>query len=59
MEYTNAKELQHELGISYQEALHIIIKVQEEMKEKGYYIPNTRKKLALRWMVNKKLGIKK
>lgn len=59
MEYTNAKELQHDLGISYQEALHIIIKVQEEMKEKGYYIPNTRKKLALRWMVNKKLGIKK
>lgn len=59
MEYTNAKELQHDLGISYQEALHIIIKVQEEMKEKGYYIPNTRKKLALRWMVNKKLGIRK
>lgn len=59
MEYTNAKDLQHDLGISYQEALHIIIKVQEEMKEKGYYIPNTRKKLALRWMVNKKLGIRK
>lgn len=58
VEYTNAKELQHDLGISYKEALHIVIEVQEEMKKKGYYIPTSKSKLALRWMVYKKLGIK-
>lgn len=58
MEYTNAKKLMNELGISYQAALHIIIEVQEEMKKKGYFIPNTKQKIALAWMVNKKLGIK-
>lgn len=58
MEYTNAKKLMNDLGISYQAALHIIIEVQEEMEKKGYLIPNTKQKLALVWMVNKKLGIK-
>lgn len=58
MEYTNAKKLMNDLGISYQASLKIIIEVQEEMKKKGYLIPNTKRKLALTWMVNKKLGIK-
>ena len=58
MEYTDAKSLMNDLKISYQSALHIIIEVQEEMEKKGYLIPNTKRKLALRWMVNKKLGIK-
>lgn len=53
----SAKDIQ-EYGISYREALHIIIEVQEEMEKKGYLIPNTKQKLALVWMVNKKLGIK-
>lgn len=58
MEYTDAKKLMNDLKISYQSALHIIIEVQEEMEKKGYLIPNTKRKLALTWMVNKKLGIK-
>ena len=58
MEYTDAKKLMNDLKISYQSALHIIIEVQEEMEKKGYLIPKTKRKLALRWMVNKKLGIK-
>ena len=59
MEYTNAKDLQRDLKISYRESLKIILEVQKEMKEKGYYIPNTKVKLALTWMVNKRLGIKR
>ena len=58
MEYTDAKDLQHDLKISYKSAINIIVQVQEEMKKKGYLIPNTKRKLALTWMVNKKLGIK-
>lgn len=58
MEYTDAKKLMNDLKISYQSALNIIIEVQEEMEKKGYLIPNTKRKLALTWMVNKKLGIK-
>lgn len=58
MEYTNAKDLQRDLNISYRESLKIIVEVQKEMKEKGYYIPNTKVKLALKWMVKKRLGLK-
>lgn len=58
MEYTNAKKLQQDLNISYKSALKIIIEVQEEMKKKGYFIPMSKTKLALAWMVNKKLGIR-
>lgn len=58
MEYTNAKKIQHDLNISYKASLKIIDEVQEEMKKKGYLIPNTKQKIALVWMVNKKLGIK-
>ncbi len=56
--YISAKELQQELHISYHSALEIIVEVQKEMKERKYLIPNTRTKLALTWMVKKKIGLK-
>ena len=57
-EYINAKELQELTGIGYQSAMKVIIRVREEMKKKGYYVPDSRAKIALRWMVKKELGIK-
>lgn len=57
-QYTNAKELQEVLHISYKSALEIIVDVRNEMKEKGFFIPNTRTKLALTWMVKEKIGLK-
>lgn len=57
-QYTNAKELQKVLHISYKSALEIIVDVRNEMKEKGFFIPNTRTKLALTWMVKEKIGLK-
>ena len=40
-----------------QRALDIINEVREEMKEKKYFIPISRKHLALTKLVKKKLGI--
>ena len=57
-EYITIKELQEITGISYRSATKIIDKVREEMKEKGYYIPQSKNKIALKWMVKKELGIK-
>lgn len=56
-EYITAKEIQEMTGIGYQSAMKIIVRVQEKMKKKGYYIPQSRAKLALRWMVKRELGI--
>lgn len=56
--YISAKELQDVLHISYKSALEIIVDVRKKMKEKGYFIPNTRTKLALTWMVKEKIGLK-
>ena len=57
-EYINAKELQELTGLGYHSSMKIILKVREEMKKKGYYVPDSRAKIALRWMVKKELGIK-
>lgn len=57
-EYINAKELQEMTGIGYQSAMRIINNVREKMEKKGYYIPQTKSKVALRWLVKKELGIK-
>ena len=57
-EYINTKELQELTGLKYQSALRIINQVREQMKMKGYYIPQSKEKIALRWMVMKELGIK-
>ena len=57
-EYINVKELQELTGIGYQSAMKVIKRVRTKMKEKGYYVPDSRAKIALRWMVKKELGIK-
>lgn len=57
-EYITTKELQEMTGIGYQSAMKVIDRVREQMKEKGYYIPNSKSKVALRWLVKKELGIK-
>ena len=57
-DYINVKELQQLAGIGYQSSMKIIDKVREQMKEKGYYIPQSRSKIALFWMVKKELGLK-
>lgn len=57
-EYIDVKELQAMTGTGYQSAMKIIDLVREKMKEKGYYIPQSRSKVALKWMIKKELGIK-
>lgn len=58
MEYITAKELQSITGIGYQSAMKIIDLVRDEMKQKNYLIPKCRQKVALRRLVEKRLGIK-
>lgn len=43
--------------IKYQRALDIINQVRNEMEEKKYFLPISRKKLALTKLVKKKMGI--
>ena len=57
-EYINVKELQELTGISYMSAMKVINDVRDQMKKKGYYIPQSKSKLALKWLVKKELGIK-
>ena len=57
-EYITAKELQAITGIGYQSAMKIINEVREDMKKKNYLIPSCRQKVALRRIVEKRLGIK-
>lgn len=57
-EYISAKEIQEMTGIGYQSSMKIINKVREEMEKKNYLIPNCRKKVALKWMIKKELGIR-
>ena len=58
MEYITAKELQEITGLSYQSAMKVINDVREEMKNKNYLIPQSRKKVALKRLIEKRLGIK-
>lgn len=43
--------------MKYQRALGVINDVRNEMEDKNYYIPISRKKLALTKLVKKRLGI--
>lgn len=43
--------------MKYQRALGVINDVRNEMEDKNYYIPISRKKLALTKLVKKKLGL--
>lgn len=57
-EYINVKELQELTGLGYQSAMKIIDNVRAKMIVKGYYIPQSKSKVALKWLVKKELGIK-
>lgn len=57
-EYMTAKELQQLIGTGYQSAMKIIDEVREEMKQKNYLIPKCRQKVALKRLIEKRLGIK-
>lgn len=57
-EYITAKELQVITGTGYQSAMKIIDEVREEMKQKNYLIPKSRQKVALKRLIEKRLGIK-
>ena len=57
-EYISTKELQEITGLSYQSAMKVINDVREEMKNKNYLIPQSRKKVALKRLIEKRLGIK-
>lgn len=57
-EYISTKELQEITGLSYQSAMKVIDDVREEMKNKNYLIPQSRKKVALKRLIEKRLGIK-
>jgi hypothetical protein len=57
-EYITAKELQELIGTGYQSAMKIIDEVRDEMKNKNYLIPKCRKKVALKKLVEKRLGLK-
>lgn len=57
-EYISTKELQAITGLSYQSAMKVIDDVREEMKKKNYLIPQSRKKVALKRLIEKRLGIK-
>lgn len=57
-EYITAKELQAITGTGYQSAMKIINEVREEMKQKNYLIPSCRQKVALKRLIEKRLGIK-
>lgn len=57
-EYINAKELQEMTGLGYQSAMKVIKNAREIMKEKGYFIPQSKTIIALTWIVKKELGIK-
>lgn len=56
--YLTAEDLQKLIPeLKYGRALDIIKETQEEMKQKKYYIPISRKKLALTKLIKKKMGI--
>ena len=55
--YISAKELQQEIGISYQSALEIIKEVRKEMEKHGYLLPKGKELIAIKKLVYKRLGI--
>lgn len=56
--YISAKDLQKLIHpMCRTTAIKHIIQIQDEMKEKGLYIPETKTKLALTKLVRKRFGI--
>ncbi len=55
--YLSANDIMVIIPICKSGALRIITEAQADMKSKGYYIPETKTKLALTKIVIKKLGL--
>lgn len=55
--YLSANDLQILIPMGRTTAIKCIKDIQEEMKDKGLYIPETKTKLALTKLVRKKFGI--
>lgn len=59
-DYLTVKDIQVLIpGWGYKSASQYADKILEQMKEKGYFIPKTKQKLVLSWMVYEDLGIKR
>lgn len=57
-QYLTAKDLMAIIPkLSYQRALTYIDSVREEMKIKGYFVPNGKTKVALTKIIKKKFGL--
>ena len=54
--YISAEDLRILIPIGKVKAIQAINEIREEMKEKGYYIPQTKIHLALTKLVRKKYG---
>ena len=58
-EYLTAYDIQEIIPkMPYMRALKFIKEIQVEMEEKNYYVPSGKTKVALTWMIKKKLGLK-
>ena len=58
-EYLTAYDIQEIIPkMPYMRALKFIKEMQEEMEENNYYVPSGKTKVALTWMIKKKLGLK-
>lgn len=56
--YMNAKDLKMLIpSLGFNKCLEYIKDVQKEMREKGYFVPETKQCLALTKLVRKKFGI--
>lgn len=59
-EYLTVKDIQKLVpGWGYISALKYADKILERMRKENYFIPNTKQKLVLSWMVYEDLGIKR
>ena len=57
-DYVSAKDLRILIkGLGINKSVKYIKMIQEEMKSKNYFIPETKEKLALTKLVRKKFGI--
>lgn len=54
----DAGELSNISGMSIRESRKVITIVQKEMKDKGYYIPKSKKLIAPTELVLEKIGVK-
>ena len=56
-QYLTPKELVKLLRIPYKTALRYATELRQQMKNEGYFIPETRNKIVLTKLVKKKFGL--